>query len=179
MDLLKKVELLLSAKARSVLPRRARSSPLDEQEAEIVTEIRRALEEVEAEERKIAQRIKKELAQAEVASQQGDRNSQRIHKRRAAELDRHLEQESITAVNLEEKLRALEEKLALAEEAVEKQGKKAAQIDAEASKVLAEGGLEADAKARIEREAPDEKINPDDSADDPPDLAARKSRLSG
>ena len=38
MDLLKKVETLLNAKARSVLPQRGRRSILDEQEADVLAE---------------------------------------------------------------------------------------------------------------------------------------------
>ena len=43
MDILKKVELLLSAKARSALPRRKRHSVLDDKEEELLVEIRQAL----------------------------------------------------------------------------------------------------------------------------------------
>ena len=177
MDLLKKVELLLNSKARSVLPRRGRTSPLDEQEAELLAEIQRALGDVEAQERQLAERIKTELAQADVAARRGDREQQRVHERRADELDRHLERESLQAINLEEKLQALEEKLALAQAAVEKEGRKAAQIDAEASKVLAEGGIDVTTVDKAPQTTPQE-ITPDDFSNDPPDLAAKKSRLS-
>src|SRR5215510_3873471 len=123
MDLLKKVELLLEAKARSVLPRRSRRTALDEQEEALLAEIRQALQEVEAKERELAGRIKKELVEAETASQRNDIDNQRAHERRAAELEHYLNRESTMAINLEEKLAALEEKLNLAKEAVTKQAK--------------------------------------------------------
>ena len=95
MDLLKKVELLLSAKAHAPLPHRKRRSPLDEQEAEILAEIRNALREVEAQERQLAERLKMERAEAEKAAERGDQAEQHAHERRATELAQKLEQESI------------------------------------------------------------------------------------
>ena len=181
MDILKKVELLLSAKAHSVLPRRNRRSVLDEQEEEILAEIRKALRDVEAQERVLAERLKVERAEAENAAERGDRMEQHAHERRAAELEQKLEGESIQAINLEEKLAALEEKLALAKEAVEKEAKNVAARDAEASKILAEGGSEVEVEPQ-KADAPatgEEEIFPDDFADDDPETAARKSRLSG
>lgn len=181
MDILKKVELLLSAKAHSVLPRRDRRSVLDEQEAEILAEIRRALRDVEAQERVLAERLKMEQVEADNAAARGDRMEQQAHERRAAELAQKLESESIQAINLEEKLAALEEKLALAKEAVEKEAKNVAARDAEASKILAQGGV--DVAAETEPEQADtpakEEIIPDDFADDASNMTARKSRLSG
>lgn len=179
MDLLKKVELLLSAKARSALPRRKRSSPLEEQEAEILAEIRRALQAVEVKERELAERLKMEQAEAQNAAERGDLSEQRAHERRAAELEQKLEEESIQAINLEEKLKALEEKLTLAKEAVEKEAKKVADRDAEAAKALAQGGSEAEVVSEAADASAEEEIPPDDFSDDDPDLAARKSRLSG
>ena len=58
MELLKKVELLLEAKARRILPRRERRSILDQQEEALLAEIRQALQEVEAKEQELAGRIK-------------------------------------------------------------------------------------------------------------------------
>lgn len=180
MDILKKVELLLSAKAHSVLPRRNRHSVLDEQEEEILAEIRQALRDVETQERVLAKRLKTERAEAEDAAERGDRTEQRTHERRAAELEQKLEAESIQAINLEEKLAALEEKLALAKEAVEKEAKKAATKDAEASKVLAEGGSDVEVEPeQADTPVEEEEIIPDDFADDDSETAARKSRLSG
>jgi len=178
MDILKKVELLLSAKAHSVLPRRNRRSVLDEQEEEILAEIRKALQDVEAQEQVLAERLKVERAEADNAAERGDRMEQRAHERRAVELEQKLEAESIQAINLEEKLAALEEKLALAKEAVEKEAKNVAARDAEASKVLAQGGSDVEAEAE-QKDAPVEEIIPDDFADDDSETAARKSRLSG
>jgi hypothetical protein len=174
MDLLKKVELLLSAKSRAILPRRERWSALDQHEEEVLAEIRRALGEVEVQERKLAERIKTELAAADVAAQQGDAEAQRAHERRAAELDRYLEQESVKALDLEGKLAALEEKLALAKEAVEKQAREVASRDAEASKVLSQGGF-----SMAEPTSPSTSQAPASApADKETDLGARKSRLS-
>ncbi|HMQ53465.1 MAG TPA: hypothetical protein PKD98_15395 [Anaerolineae bacterium] len=180
MDFLKKIELLLSAKTRAALPRRSRRSALDEQEAEVLGEIRQALGQVEAQERQLAERIKTELAQAEVAAKKGDLDSVRAHERRADELERRLEQESVQALQIEEKLRALEDKLALAKEAVAKEAHKATKFDTEASKALAEGGL-SPAPAPVQVETPpasEKEIIPDDFAEDAPEIAAKKSRLS-
>jgi hypothetical protein len=177
MDLLKKIELLLSATARAPLPRRNRRSALDEQEAEILAEIRKALQDVELKERELAQRLKMEWAEAKDAATRGDRREQLAHERRAMELEQKLDEESITAINLEEKLAALEEKLTLAKEAVEKEARNVARRDAEASKVLAQGGLQTDATPATAKAQKD--AIPDDFSDDEPEVAARKSRLSG
>jgi hypothetical protein len=186
MDLLKKVELLLNARSRSVLPRRGRRSALDQQEEEILAEIRQALQDVEAQERVLAGRIKVEREEAEAAARRGDLAEQHTHERRAMELERHLEQESIQALNLEEKLQALEEKLALAKEAVEKQAKEAATRDAEASNILSRGldrvsafvsatsqDSASQGEVASQSEAP---VNP---GDDEQELSNRKSRLAG
>ena len=181
MELLKKVELLLEAKARRILPRRERRSVLDQQEEALLAEIRQALQEVEAKEQELAGRIKKELVEADAAAQRNDLDNQRAHERRAAELEHYLNRESTMAINLEEKLAALEEKLALAKDAVNKQAKEVTRRDEEASKVLAQGGLAVPAQAKPETAAKPagEEIIPDDFADDDPEIAARKSRLSG
>jgi hypothetical protein len=179
MDLLKKVETLLNATARAKLPRRQRRSPLDEQEEKLLADIRQAVADVQAQEQRLADRLKQERAQAGEAAQRGDRTAQRTHQRRAEELERQLEQESIQAINLEDKLAALEEKLALAQEAVDQQARETAQKDAEASKVLAQGGSETDTRTETVITSTSEETSPDDFSDDPPDIAGRKSRLSG
>ncbi len=180
MDLLKKVETLLNAKTRSVLPRRERRSSLDEQEEAVLAEIRQTLGTVEKTERELVKRIKSEQTEAKRAAQQGNRAEQRAHQRRADELEHRLDEESIFAINLEEKLAALENKLALAKEAVEKEARNVAARDEAAEKVLAQGNshIEADV-ADFDPTIDEDDIIADDFADDEPDLAARKSRLSG
>lgn len=178
MDILKKVELLLNATTRARLPRRDRPSPLDEQEEQLLAEIRQAVAQVQAQERALAERLKSEQAQAETAARQQEWDQQRTHARRAEELERQLNQESIQAINLEEKLAALEEKLALAREAVEKEARKAATRSAEADQVLAQSQPQPDAAAEPGTTSSVEKRP---AAPTPPtasDLAARKSRLS-
>jgi len=172
MDLLKKVELLLNARSRSILPRRNRRSALDQQEEDILAEIRRALGDVEAQEQKLAAQIKTELAAADAAAQQGNLEEQRVHERRAAELDYYLDQESVKAIDLEEKLQALEEKLALAKEAVENQAREVAGRDAEAEKILRQG-LDPVKPTTGQQTALAKPV------EDDTDLAHRKSRLSG
>jgi hypothetical protein len=179
MDLLKKIETLINATARAGLPRRRRRSALDEYEEKLLAEIRQALAAVEAQERVLARRLKQERAQAQEAAQLGDRAEQRAHERRAVELERELEQESIQAIDLEEKLKALEEKLALAQEAVEKEAKIAAMKDEEAEKVLAQGGGETEADTSTAVESTETEATPADFPDDDPETAGRKSRLSG
>ena len=178
MDLLKKVETLISATTRSKLSRRRRRTILDEEEEKLLAEIRQTVAQVQAQERVLAERLKTERSEADAAAQLGDRLKQQTHERRAAELERQLEQESIQAINLEEKLAALEEKLTLAREAVEKQAHEAAARDAEATKTLAQGGQTQD--SRIEGIAKTEAAETasTDLANDAPDIAARKSRLS-
>lgn len=180
MDWLKKVETLLNATARAGLPRRRRRSPLDERDENLLAEIRQALASVELREREMAGRLKLEQAQAEEAARRGDRAGQQAHERRAAELERHLEQESIQAINLEEKLAALEEKLALAKAEVDKQARAAAIEDEKQSRAMAmthDGEV-----AEKPQAAPDERdrkpVIKEEFADDEPDIAARKSRLS-
>ncbi|RME71379.1 MAG: hypothetical protein D6784_15245, partial [Chloroflexi bacterium] len=121
MDLMRKLELLLSATARSKLPRRRRQSILDAEEEKLLAQIRRAVADVRAQEQKLADRLKAERAQAETAARQGDRQSARQHERRAAELEQRLREESTQAINLEAKLAALEEKLARVKEAAARQ----------------------------------------------------------
>ena len=180
MDLLKKVETLLNATARSPLPRRKRRSILDTQEEKILSDIREALAAVEAQERVLAKRIKSEQAQAEEAAQLGDLADQRAHERRAAELERELQQESIQAIDLEEKLSALEEKLALAKEAVEQQMDVLdATLEEEEAKAIAIGSEGQSTETTPSDAPPEEESTPADFPDDDPDVAARKSRLAG
>jgi exonuclease VII large subunit len=178
MDILKKIELLLNVATRARLPRRDRPSPLDEQEEQLLAEIRQAVAQVQAQERVLAERVKNEHAQAEAAAQQQDWDQQRTHTRRAEELERQLNRESIQAINLEEKLAALEEKLALAREAVEKEARKAAVRSAEADEVLAQGQATADSAAETTAASSAEKRPAAPSPTQDSDLVARKSRLS-
>ena len=167
MDLLQKIETLLNATARNKLPRRKRHSILDEEEEKILAEIRQALRQVEEQEQILARRIKDERAEAEAAADRDDWTTQRTHERRAFELERELEQESIQAINIEEKLAALEEKLALAKEAVEKEAKNVAERDEAASKII-------DQHQKTVENAPAPRPKPRRK-----DLSSRKSRLSG
>ena len=173
MDILKKVETLLSATARSKLPRWERRSVLDEEEEKILAEIRQALRDVEAQERVLAKRIKEERVQADEASEQGNLTEKNTHERRAFELERRLEQESIQAINIEEKLAALEDKLALAKQAVDDEARKVTERDEAASKVI----------DRYEDDPPQEEAAPPPPAKRPKprdtSVKARKSRLSG
>lgn len=178
MDLLKKVETLINAKTRAALPRRERRSILDDEEAKVLADIQAALQDVELQERQLAQKVKTERAEAKDAAQRGDRAGQLAHERRAIELERRWEEEATLAINLEEKLAALEQKLNLAKEAVDKEAKKAATIDAAAEAVLAGHGASAVSDVEPEGIPPEADIIPDDFSDDDPDMAARKSRLS-
>lgn len=175
MDLLKKVELLINAKTRSALPRRKRTSPLDEEEARLLAEIRAALGDVTAKERELAGRIKTEQAQAEAAAERGDIENHVAHTRRLTELEHHLKQESTLAINLEEKLAELEAQLNLAQQAVEREEQKAARRAAEADSVLAQDEAAVDPRVEeILRAAPE----PAPPQIDDVDLDRRKSRLS-
>lgn len=175
MDLIEKFNTLLSATVRSAMSPRERRSALDQLEQEQLEAIRQALIQVELREQEAAERVKLEQSQAEEAAQRGDLHEQRAHERRAAELERHLQNESIQAINLEEKLRALEEKLALAKEAVDKEARKAAARDEAASQVLA--GSQALGQAAKAPSATTTEIKPQFAGDEAA-LAARKSRLS-
>jgi hypothetical protein len=180
MDLLKKVETLLNATARSPLPRRRRRSVLDDHEEQILNDIREALTAVEAQERVLAKRIKIEQNQAQEAAQLGDLADQRAHERRAAELERELENESIQAIDLEAKLSALEEKLALAKEAVEQQMDVLdATMEEEEAKSMAIGSETESPNSTPADDLPEKEVTPKDFPDDEPDVAARKSRLAG
>lgn len=173
MDLMEKFNTLLNAAVSARLPHRERRSALEQLEQEQLTEIRQALAEVELRERNMAERLKTEQVKAEEAAQRGDQLEKQAHEKRAAELDYYLRNESRQAINLEEKLAALEEKLALAKEAVEKEARKAKTIDEEASKVLGMAPASAEASPAVTPPV----IKPE-FADDAPDMAARKSRLS-
>ncbi len=172
MDLMEKINTLLSAAVNAKLPHRERRSALEQLEQEQLASIRQALAEVELRERNMAERLQNEQAKAAEAAQSGDQAEQRAHEKRAAELEYYLRNESLQAINLEEKLAALEEKLALAKEAVEKEARKAKTRDEEASKVL---GMAPTTPATAPSTPP--VIKPEFAGDDP-DLAARKSRLS-
>lgn len=173
MDLIEKFNTLLNAAVNAKLPHRERRSALEQLEQEQLAAIRQALAEVELREHNMAERLKTEQAKAEEAIRQGDQLEQQAHQRRAAELEYYLRNESLQAINLEEKLTALEEKLALAKEAVEKEARKTKTRDEEASKVL---GM-APAGATPPAASTSSVIKPQ-FADDTPDMAARKSRLS-
>ncbi len=188
MDLLKKVELLINAKSRSALPRRKRQGPLEAEEAKRQAEIRKALGEVRealgnvaAKEQELAQRIKVERTGAKSAAVQGDTDNQHAHERRAAELEHYLRQESTTAINLEEQLARLEEKLLLAQEAVEKEAQKATQRAAAAEEILAENPIEAGPQMEAILNTTPEEMAAAPSLDeeiDEVDVGVRKSRLS-
>lgn len=174
MDLLKKVELLLSAKTRSALPKRRRRSPLDDEEAKLIAEIRKALGDVEAKERELAGRIQLEQAEAAAAADRGDIENHLAHTRRLTELEHHLRQESTLAINLEEKLAALEEQLALAQAAVDREAGKAAQRSSEAEAVLSRDAADVDERMQAILNTPPE-ARP---ASKEVKLETRKSRLS-
>jgi hypothetical protein len=176
MDLIEKINTLLNATIQAKLPHHERRSALDQLEQEQLAAIRQALAQVEAREQEMADRLKSEQTMAEEAAQRGDQAEQQVHVRRAAELEHYLREESIQAINLEEKLAALEQKLALAKEAVEKEAQKAAKRDEEATKVLAQGG-EATKTSATNPTPPKTTVKPE-FADDDSELAARKSRLS-
>jgi hypothetical protein len=169
MDLLKKVELLLNAKSRAALPKRNRRSPLDADEAQLIAEIRKALGDVQAKERELAGRIQMEQTEADAAAERGDIENHLAHTRRLTELEHHLRQESTMAINLEDKLAQLEEKLALAQAAVDREAEKAAQRSAAADSVLDRS----ESPAEAPRQAP-----PPKPAAQNVDIKTRKSRLS-
>ncbi len=179
MDLIEKLETLLSAAARAKLPRRGRRSVLDEAEEKILAEIRQALAQVEAQEQLLAERLKQEQDQAQAAAEREDREQQRTHERRALELERQLEQESVQAINLEEKLNALEQKLALAKAAVEKEAKAAALRDEAATQAMAQSGRAVEQGPESRRSPGDEPMTPANLAGDDADTAGRKDRLAG
>ncbi len=176
MDLIEKINTLLNATIQAKLSPRERRSALDQLEQEQLTAIRQALAQVETREQEMADRLKTEQTMAEEAAQRGDQAEQQVHVRRAAELEHYLREESVQAINLEEKLAALEQKLALAKEAVEKEAQKAAKRDEEATKVLAQGG--AATKTTAPNPTTPKTVVKPEFADDDPELAARKSRLS-
>ncbi len=181
MDLLKKVELLINAKSRSALPRRERRSILDKEEAQLLADIRKALGDVQAKEQELAQNIKVEQARSDDAAERGDFGEKQVHDRRVAELEHYLRRESTMAIDLEEKLAQLEEKLALAQQAVDKEAQKAAHIDEEASKVLDQTEYYAaesiDPRTEEILNTPPEEVTPPPPRK-PVDLKKRKSRLS-
>jgi hypothetical protein len=177
MDLLKKVETLINATARAKLPRRERRTILDDQEEELLTKIRQALAKVQAQERVLFQRMHEEETQAQDAAQRGDWDDRRVHERRATELERHLEEEGIRAIDLEEKLSALEEKLAQAKAAVEKEAQAVARREEAADKILA-GRTDEPDSARLSTDQVARSTASPDNPDDDVDLEARKARLS-
>jgi hypothetical protein len=148
---------------------------LDEEEGRVLAEIRQALGEVQAKERELAGRIKYEQTEAQAAHERGDLENHVTHTRRAAELEHHLEQESIFAINLEDKLAELEAKLARAQAAVEREAQNIAQRDAAASDVLST--LDSDPIPPMMGTAPIE-APPPPAPKRPGDVSARKSRLS-
>lgn len=179
MDLLKKVELLINAKTRSALPRRDRPNPLAEEEARLIAEIRQALGDVEVKERELAQRIKTERSQAKAAADRGDTEEVRTHKRRAAELESHLDQEMTFAIDLEAKLTALQEKLAQAQAAVENEARKVAERDSAAEEILTEAEVAPPVKPRQATPPPPSPKAQGSGINRSEDIKKRKSRLTG
>ncbi len=178
MDLLKKVELLINAKTRSALPQRGRPNPLAEEEARLIAEIRQALGDVEVKERELAQRIKTERSQAKAAADRGDTEEQRAHKRRAAELESHLDQEMTFAIDLEAKLAALQDKLAQAQAAVENEARKVAERDSAAEAVLSEADVPPAIEPRRPAPPPPGPTASGSAINRSEDLTRRKSRLA-
>lgn len=179
MDLLKKVELLINAKTRSALPRRERPNPLAEEEARLIAEIRQALGDVEVKERELAQRIKTERSQAKAAADRGNTEEMRTHKRRAAELESHLDQEMTFAIDLEAKLTALQEKLAQAQAAVENEARKVAERDSAAEAILSEADVSPTVEERQTVSPAPAPKSSSSTINRSEDIKKRKSRLTG
>lgn len=157
MNLADKLKTLLSARLRSASPFKGqRRHPPPEDPGGQLAAIRQALAEVEAKEQAVADHLRAAETKAAEAAAEGDRETARAQQRLANELQAHLETQSTQAIKLQEKLAALETKLA------------DTRREAQQRLDTAQTALEAPA-AGEEDEAGD---------DEDADLSARKSRLS-
>jgi uncharacterized membrane protein YccC len=179
MDLLKKIELLINAKTHAALPRQERHNPQTEEDAKILAEIRKALDDVDAVEQDLARRIKREHHQAQVAEQQGDFAQARDHKRRVKELDHYLNEQSEQAIKLEQYLAKLEDDLARAQEAVTREAEKVTRREAAADEVLSQSGTVPPSAESVPAPSSTAKPARESALKRKDDLETRKSRLQG
>ena len=109
MSFARKLTTLINATVRGGLPqrqRRARVLPNDPEDQ--LTAIRKALAEVEAKERAVVERLKSTEAKAEAAVESGDQAEAAAQQKLARELEVHLKTQSTEAIQLSEKLEAIE-----------------------------------------------------------------------
>ena len=93
MDLMEKINTLLSAAVNAKLPHRERRSALEQLEQEQLASIRQALAEVELRERNMAERLQNEQAKAAEAAQSGDQAEQRDEQVQQTNVRRDVEQQ--------------------------------------------------------------------------------------
>lgn len=157
MNLGKKLATLINAGLRGARPRRGQRRHAPEADpAGQIEAVRRALAEVEARERAVADQLQATEASAAEAAAQGDRETARRQQRLARELKAHLATQSTQTGQLQARLAALEEQLD--------------QTRREAETRLAASGEAAETAGEPAAEP---------AADQDPSLDERKSRLSG
>lgn len=162
MNLGDKLRTLLSARLRSASPLKGkRRHPPPADPGDQLAAIRQALAEVEAKEQAVADQLRATEATATEAAAKGNREAEREQQRLANELKAHLETQSTQAIKLQEKLAALEEKLAQTRQ-------EAQQRLAVSSTTVGETSQSGSAPG----------VTAETGDDEDADLTARKSRLS-
>ncbi len=147
----RKVKTWLNASVRSVMPTFGKpKSPAEELSA-----LEKQLKAIEAEEKKLADMLKKTRAQAEAARETGDAATAAAKERLAAKLSAQLDTQSVQAITLEENVAVLQQAL-----------RKAPPAEAASRAESTLTDADADAPAASPPAATDE------------DISARKSRLS-
>jgi chromosome segregation ATPase len=174
MHLGKKLSTLINATLRGGLPRGRRrfSATPGDPEAQLET-VRRALADVEAKERAVADRLQETQDRLNEAIEQGDEAEVSAQRRLARELESHLQTQSTEALRLSEKLAVIEDRLA---EELKRTTQKLADAQESVAQAAA-GGQEITSSAASQPLSQDDTAE-DTASDDDDDLAARKSRLS-
>lgn len=172
MNLGKKLTTLINAALRNGLPRGSKSHDraFDNPEEQLKA-IREALAQVEAKEREVAVRLKETQARATAAAESGNRSEAMAQQRLARELEAHLQTQSTEAITLSQKLAAIEEHLA---EANEHSQDKIAAAQEPITKAKSVGG-----KTETHTEGGSSTVEDEPPASEDNELTARKSRLSG
>ena len=119
MDLAKKINTLVSATIKDILPERKRRHPPTDDPDGRLQAIREALAEIEVQERKVADLLKETQVNIDQAASAGNGEEERSQRRLAAELEAQLHQSSTKAVKLTQRIADLETFMAAEREQAE------------------------------------------------------------
>ncbi len=108
MDLGKKLTTLLKATIRGPRPAKQKGASYDDDPTTRLESLRKAMSDVEAKERQVANLLKAAKTKAKLAEESGNQSEVSAQNRLIAELETHLERQSAQAVSLTQKLQQAE-----------------------------------------------------------------------